>query len=161
MPRPDNLSEREYRFVQAYIGEAQGNATEAARIAGYADARHRGKKSLSQSALAKAGSRLLDRQFVRDAIAKARFELSAGSIATAKERQEFLTAIIRDDYGDTKDRLKACEILGRMQGDFVERRITENITRMPDGRKVSELSDEELRQAVADSAKRAKLRSVG
>ncbi len=31
-----NLSEKERRFVEAYMGEAAGNGAEAARLAGYA-----------------------------------------------------------------------------------------------------------------------------
>jgi hypothetical protein len=44
------------------------------------------------------------------------------AIATREERQSFWTAMMRgEEPGEPKDRLKASELLGRSQGDFIDR----------------------------------------
>lgn len=45
--------------------------------------------------------------------------------ATRQDRQRFCTAIMRDDKIPMRDRLKASELLGRSEGDFIERRESE------------------------------------
>jgi phage terminase small subunit len=42
-------------------------------------------------------------------------------IATRQERQEFWSKIVRDSGEDMRHRLKASELLGRSEADFVER----------------------------------------
>lgn len=37
------------------------------------------------------------------------------------EREEFLSEVVRSEHAETKDRLKALELLGKMNGDYVER----------------------------------------
>ncbi len=44
------------------------------------------------------------------------------AVATREERQQFWTKIMNDTGEDMRDRLRASEILGKSQGDFVERR---------------------------------------
>jgi len=114
-----NLTERQRRFVEAYVGKAEGNATEAARLAGYSH-------ETTQ------GPRLLENVGVREAIEAARKPRTKRAIATREERQEFLTRVMNDeddsnDNGvEMRDRLKACELLSKMQGDFIERREVEH-----------------------------------
>jgi phage terminase small subunit len=50
-------------------------------------------------------------------------EVKSAKIASAKERQEFWTSIFRGELADfdTKDRIKASELLGKVQGDFIEK----------------------------------------
>lgn len=57
-------------------------------------------------------------------------------IANRRERQEFLTATMRDPGVAMKDRLKACEILAKTQGDFAD--------------VVAVIAPAEIRAAVAD-----------
>lgn len=63
-------------------------------------------------------------------------EVRSPKIATARERQEFWTSILRGQIVDKdtagndaaakmSDRLKASELLGKSQMDFVEKRIVE------------------------------------
>ena len=42
-------------------------------------------------------------------------------IASREERQTFWTAILRDPETELRDRLRASELLGRSEGDFLER----------------------------------------
>lgn len=117
------LTEKQRRFVEAYMGEAAGNATEAARRAGY-----KGKGN----ALEAVGSRMTAHPAVKAAIE----ERQRGDplIATREERQRFWTSVARgepqmqliDGRGvmrepSLRDRLLAAQHLAKASGDFVER----------------------------------------
>ena len=94
------------------MGAAAGNATGAARLAGY-----------SRTTAEKQASRLLGKVGVQQAI-QARVQADP-AVWTREDRQRFWTAVARGDGhhagASLKDRLKASELLGRSQADFVER----------------------------------------
>lgn len=103
------MTPKQQAFVEHYA--ACGNATEAARLAGY-------KKPHPQ------GAENLLKPTIQAAIAALAEQTRSGRIATAVERQEFWTAVMRSDEGyeaEMKDRLKASELLGKAQLDFVEK----------------------------------------
>jgi phage terminase small subunit len=111
------LSERERRFVDAYMGEAAGNATKAAKLAGY-----------SAHTATTLGSRLLRKVHVADAIAQIQAASTAAivaerdeSIADRAERQRFWTEFMRGSDVHPLARLKASELLGKSNADFVDR----------------------------------------
>lgn len=112
-----NLTERQRRFVEAYVGKAEGNATEAARLAGY---------SGDDAQLAVRGSEAVRNRNVAEAIEAARKSRTRRAILTREQRQELLTEFANDVQAETKDRIKAIEVLGKMQGDFIERREVEH-----------------------------------
>ena len=94
------------------MGEAEGNATRAAELAGYQG---------DENTLASIGSENLKKPKIRGAI---RDRVSTDPlVADRRERQAFWTAVMRGEKGDpsTKDRLTAAKMLGKSQGDFVER----------------------------------------
>lgn len=108
------LTKRQAAFVAAYDGP--GSGVRAARAAGYAG---------DDSALAVVASKLLALAKVVAAI-KARGEddlprVARELIADRSERQALWTAILRNPSEKTGDRLKAAELLGRSEGDFLER----------------------------------------
>lgn len=119
------LTERERRFVVAFAGAAAGNATSAARMAGYSDS--------TQAVLWSTASRVLARPRVLDAIREA--TANDPLVACKEERQRFWSRVMRGDPvmhttdegvviempPAIKDRLKASELLGKACGDFVER----------------------------------------
>lgn len=110
----DGLTERERRFVEAFMGPAAGNATKAAELAGYS------KKSASRI-----GYRLSRKVQVRKAIEdRADNDPKA---ATREERQRFWTDVMlgRAPFTEAgmRDRLKASELLGKSQGDFVDTHV--------------------------------------
>lgn len=109
MTRP--LSPKQKAFVENYA--ACGNATEAARKAGYRKPRSVGSENLTKPDIKAALTALTEK-------------VASERIATAIERQEFWTAIMRGEIsGDIemlKIRLKASELLGKAQGDFIERK---------------------------------------
>lgn len=100
------LNAKRQAFVDAYAG----NATAAALAAGYSP-----KTAYSQ------GQRLLKSVEVQDAIKAREAKRLAPTIATRQERQEFWTSVLRSEDEAMKDRLKAAELLGKSEGDFLER----------------------------------------
>ncbi len=113
----DGLTEKQRRFVEAYVGEAQGNATQAARLAGY---------SGDDPTLAVAGAKLIRNGKVAEAIEAARKPRTRRAILTRDERQALLTEFANDAGAEVKDRIKAIEVLGKMQGDFIEKHEVEH-----------------------------------
>lgn len=105
MPK-DNLNTKQRKFVEAF----EGNATEAAKKAGY-----------STKSAEVTGSRLLRNPKVYAAIKERENKESSSRIATRQERQEFWTGTMKDDGAEMKDRLKASELLGKSEGDFLEK----------------------------------------
>jgi hypothetical protein len=81
------LGPKQQRFVDAYLGEAKGNATEAARLAGYKETR---RESLAQQ-----GSRLYRNVEIQAAIRARVSELAM----TAEEVLAGLAEIARGDMG--------------------------------------------------------------
>lgn len=119
------LTAKQRRFVDAY----DGNATQAARVAGYGG---------GDNALAVTGRRLLTNAKVATAIAARESKRAESSIASREERQQFWSDVMRGSYtkdgADWKDRLKAAELLGRSEADFIDKSKVEhsgglNITR--------------------------------
>jgi len=100
------LTSKQQRFVDAY----NGNATEAAVKAGYSQ-----KTAYSQ------GERLLRKVEVSAAIKSRQDTEARECIATRQRRQEFWTEVMEDSAAEMKDRLKASELLGKSEGDFLDR----------------------------------------
>ena len=130
------MTARQIQFCLAYIGS--GNATQSAIEAGYS------KKTATEQ-----GARLLTNVSVQNYIKELQEQNASKKIADAREMQEVLTSIIRQEMeeenivvegcGDGvseaiikkkksshKDVLKAIDLLGRMQGAF-ENRATLNV----------------------------------
>lgn len=106
---PRDLTEKQRRFVEAYMGEATGNATEAARRAGYKG---------GESTLRSVGSENLTKPDIITAI-KIRVDADP-AVKTREQRQRFWTATMDDAAVAMKERLRASELLGKSQGDFVQ-----------------------------------------
>jgi phage terminase small subunit len=113
MSRHGRLTEKQRAFVEAYMGEAEGNATEAARMAGY---------SGNDNTLSTVGAENLRKPKIRAEI-RDRVD-SDPLVASRQERQAFWTAVMRGEEGDAdlSDRMQASKLLGKSQADFVERR---------------------------------------
>lgn len=105
------LTEKERRFVAAYLGEANGNGTEAVRVAGY-----RG----TPGSLRVKANRLLTKGNVAQAVADFQAVRDQEAIATADERDRLLTDIARSWAADG-DRIRAVAELNRVGGRHVTR----------------------------------------
>ena len=103
----DGLTERQRAFCEAYV-ENGGNAADAARKAGYKNPHPQGVQTL----------RLVT---VRNALEKLRRSTTNAAIASREERQSFWSSVLRDQNIDMKDRLKASDLLGKSQADFITR----------------------------------------
>lgn len=102
------LTAKQAAFVEAYAG----NGTDAARKAGYTG---------SDAVLGKTAYDLLRNPKVAQLIADRSKRASFGRIASREERQAFWTKVMLDADGSMFDRLKASELLGKSDGDFVTR----------------------------------------
>jgi len=93
---------------QAFIENYTGNATEAAKLAGY-----------SEATAYSLGQRLLKQPQIAEAIRAREQERQAPNIANREQRLAFWTAVMRDPDETTRDRLRASELLAKAQGDFL------------------------------------------
>lgn len=106
----NKLSEKERRFVDAYLGKAAGNGKQAAIAAGY-----------SARSAEVTGSRLIRKANVVAELEKRRLSLVKASIADATERREIMTSMLRDKEGHPLARLKATDILNKMDGVYIQK----------------------------------------
>lgn len=99
------LTPRQKRFVELF----DGNATEAARAAGF-----KNPNVYSND--------LMKKPEIVAAIQAREKERNADDIMTREQRQIFWTMIARDTSQKTTDRLRASELLAKSEGDFIERK---------------------------------------
>ncbi|MEQ1897732.1 MAG: terminase small subunit [Vicinamibacterales bacterium] len=92
------FSERERRFVEAYLGDAAGNATRAAALAGY-----------SLKSARRIGTRLSSEFHIQHAIDERTWR--DPGVWTREQRQQFWTRIANDPETPMRERLKASELL--------------------------------------------------
>jgi phage terminase small subunit len=121
------LTTKEQRFISAYLGDANGNATEAARIAGYSDK--------SYDALRKEASRIVTKPHVRahidavlmaEAMSPAEILRELRDVGTAEWR-DFITVRTNPKTGETIEvkmdlsaKMKALELNGKYHKMFVD-----------------------------------------
>jgi len=98
------LSEKQLRFIELWTG----NATETATLAGYSNAKDAGTRCLKNSEICRA-------------IKEKRSKEIKPLIATRQDRQKFWTDVMMDAEEDMKNRLKSSELLGKSEGDFLDR----------------------------------------
>lgn len=104
------LTEKQRRFVEAYMGQAHGNGTEAARIAGYQG---------DENTLSTTSYRLLRNPKIAAAVEE-RTE-NDPLVLTREELQRWWSTVTRDHETTMKDRLRASELLGKSRGEFTDR----------------------------------------
>ena len=100
------MTAKQKRFVAAY----DGNATEAALAAGYSK-----KTAYAQ------GHRLLKKAEIAEAIQKREQKRSFQTIMNREERQRFWSEMALNPNAEDRDRLRASELLGKSEGDFIDR----------------------------------------
>jgi phage terminase small subunit len=115
---------------QAFVDNYDGNATEAARKAGYKG---------NNDVLAHVGRKNLSLPHIWNAIQK-RIKKPDKVILSREELQEFWTGIIKGKDGEKKaeirDQLKASELLGKSQAVFtdnINHKLPSSIKTMADG----------------------------
>ena len=104
------MTPKQRRFVELY----NGNATEAAIAAGY-----------SQKTARAIGRQNLTKPYIAEAVRNREDKKLRSFIASREERQRLWTEIMNDPEMKASDRLRASELLGRSEGDFIERQAVE------------------------------------
>jgi hypothetical protein len=92
-----------------------------------------------------------------------RTALVSPSIADRKERMELWTDITRDGGEKTADRLRATELLGKAQGDFVECTESKNLNVHAQLDRLEVLTDDQIDEllAIVEDKKKALLEGAG
>ena len=90
-----------------------GNGTEAYKKAGY--------KVKSDNAAAVGAAKLLRKAKVQQRIAELRSEMDSHKIMDAAERRELLTQFARDEDTGKTDRLRAMDLLNKMDGVYINK----------------------------------------
>ena len=106
------LTEKQEQFVRNIIEGM--NQTEAYRAA-YPNTK------MSDKTISEAASRLMTNSKVVARLQELRGELAKPSIMSAQRRMEWLTERIDDESVDINAKLKALDILNKMQGEYVQK----------------------------------------
>ena len=96
-----------------------------------------------------AASRLSKKAKVLLRLQELRTALVSPSIADRKERMELWSDIARDDEEKTGDRLRATELLGKSQGDFIERTENKNLNVYAQLDRLEVLTNEQIDELLA------------
>lgn len=107
MAAKDKLTEQQEKFC-LYFRKTGGNKTLAAIKAGY-----------SKKTAAAQGSRLLKNVNVNNRIKELAVDAARKTIMDTVERQEQLTKIARDPTAENRDRVRAMDILNKMDGKYL------------------------------------------
>lgn len=99
-----SLTDKQLKFIAAY----EGNATEAAEKAGYSGPR-------------RAGSRLMQDAVICRQIKERQIQEAQPLIASRQDRQKFWSETMYNEELEFPHRLKASELLGKSEGDFLDR----------------------------------------
>lgn len=103
------LTKREFDFVQAFLGPARGNASEAARQAGYQG---------TKDSIKVAGYKLLTKGHVQRAIVARRDIQERRAIADADEIDRTVTSFLRASKLKVRERLRAAAELNKVSGRY-------------------------------------------
>lgn len=134
------LNARQKAFCEYYV--ACGNATEAAKKAGYSENYARDRIHV-----------LMKNVGICRYIEELQKKAQSSRIMSAVERKEWLTKVLNDVEAKLNDKLKALDILNKMDGEYISKvEIEDKTNKDPfDG-----LSTEELRELLNDELQRSK-----
>ena len=78
-------------------------------------------KNMSDNAIYREASLLVENPKVTQRLKELREQLVKPTIMTAQQRLEWLTRLINSDEETTGDKLKAADIMNKMQGEYVQK----------------------------------------
>lgn len=107
---PDGLTIKQRAFVQAYVGKANGNGFQAAKMAGY---------SGNDATVKNYAYKLLQIPKVAAALRGFAAKVEDESIVDVAEAKRILSDIARDDMQEVKDRISALDKLLKSGGAYV------------------------------------------
>lgn len=106
------LTPKQEKFVQSIIqGMSQADAYRSAYST----------KNMSDKTIHESASRLMADHKVSARLKELRGQLTKATIMSAQERLEWLTKLILSEEESTTDKLKAADIMNKMQGEYVQK----------------------------------------
>ena len=106
------LTPKQEAFVQNIIqGMSQADAYRSAYSC----------KNMSDNAIYREASLLMDNPKVTQRLSELRNELAKPSIMSAQKRLEWLTEVIQSNEESTGDKLRAVDIMNKMSGEYVQK----------------------------------------
>ena len=78
-------------------------------------------KNMSDNAIYREASILMDNPKISQRVNELRGQMMTSSIMSAKARLEWLTNLIHNEEEGTNEKLKAIDIMNKMQGDYVQK----------------------------------------
>ena len=91
------------------------------------------KQRMADKTIHEAASRLMANSKIVARLAELRNELAKPTIMTAQKRLEWLTGVINNEEEDTHAKLKAVDIMNKMQGEYVTKvEGNLNVTKLED-----------------------------
>lgn len=106
------LTPKQEKFVQSLIqGMSQADAYRSAYAA----------KNMSDKTIHEAASRLVADSKVSARLAELRKQTAKETIMSAQKRLEWLTGLIEDKDVSIGDKLRAADIMNKMQGEYIQK----------------------------------------
>lgn len=128
---------KQQKFIDNYCGVSNGNATDAARKAGYKG---------NEDTLKQVACQNLTKVYIKEEIDRILSQKKADSIANRQQRQRFWSRMMNGELDgisvSNSDRLKASELLGKSEADF-----TDNVN-TTDTQRQRELNDKEKQECA-------------
>lgn len=110
------LTPKQEKFVQNIIeGMSQADAYRSAYST----------KNMSDKTIHEAASRLMADSKISARVQELRDQISNEKIMNAQERMEWLTEVIHNTREKTENRLKAVDIMNKMQGEYVQKVVAD------------------------------------
>ena len=78
-------------------------------------------KNMSDNAIYREASILMDNPKISQRLSELRSQMIASSIMNAKDRLVWLTNLINNEEEGTNEKLKAIDIMNKMQGEYVQK----------------------------------------
>ena len=106
------LTAKQEQFVQNIIeGMSQADAYRSAYST----------KNMSDNAIYREASVLMTHPNISQRLQELRDQMMKPSIMSAQERMEWLTNLVKSDEEGTNEKLKAIDIMNKMQGEYVQK----------------------------------------
>lgn len=110
------LTPKQEKFVQGIIeGKSQADAYRYAYSA----------KNMSDNAIYREASLLMSSPKITQRLNELRNDMITPAIMSAQERLKWLTELVNSEEETTADKLKACEIMNKMTGEYVQKVVAD------------------------------------
>lgn len=110
------LTPKQEKFVQGIIeGKSQADAYRSAYSA----------KNMSDNAIYREASLLMSSPKITQRLNELRNDMITPAIMSAQERLKWLTELVHSEEETTADKLKACEIMNKMTGEYVQKVVAD------------------------------------